>query len=108
MGAKLPKIGGPLCWLPGSLVDQSLYGGLLLSRDAYPIMCVLMVKLLCQAVMGPSTRVSVARHVWVSGIKWHDFPRILALGSLTQYWKKPQAWLSGMRVRAELGHSVDL
>jgi hypothetical protein len=81
-------------------------------RAIMVIMCVLIVELLCQTVMG---RVPVLEcllpdargyqrlcHV-LSGIKCPRFLKISALRSLARYWEPPGV-ATGARVRAEPGH----
>jgi hypothetical protein len=59
------------------------------------IICVLVVELLCQVVMGrisalecllPDAHAHLWLHLVMSGIEWPRYSRILVLGSLARYW----------------------
>jgi hypothetical protein len=73
-------------------------------RDIMVIMCVLVVELLCQAMMGwnsvlecllPGTRGRWWLHLILPGIKWTHYLRTPALGPLARYLGYPWAWLPG-------------
>jgi hypothetical protein len=80
-----PGTGGPpWCWLLGSLVDRSFYGGrlyrdeLIQCQSDYDNYTCPHAKVAMSSGdgMGPSTQVLVARHAWVPEVTSHPVSRI--------------------------------
>jgi hypothetical protein len=78
-------------------------------------MCVPVVELLCQAVMGQilvfkcmlsGTRGRLRLRLILTSIKWSRYSRTPALEPLARYLGYPQVWLLGARAHAQPGARI--